>query len=256
MDTLSKTTERKDRSSMLLQWAKFIKRKLPMPVQRLMATYRYKRNKQNSPLVYANGGVFTEIYESNHWGSQESRSGGGSTIEATTMIRKQLPLIIERYAIQSMLDVPCGDYIWMRTVEKTCNYTGGDIVAGMIENNQRLYASEKVQFKQIDITKDSLPEVDLIFCKDCLQHLSYENVHKALRNFKSSGSKYLLVTSYPKTWLNHDIEDGAYRALNLRKLPFHLPKPLLKVREARCPGVETDKTMYLYKLSDLALKAI
>jgi SAM-dependent methyltransferase len=175
-------------------------------------------------------------------------------MEATTAIRKQLPLIIERYAIQSMLDVPCGDYNWMKTVEKTCSYIGGDIVAELIENNRKLYASEKIQFKQIDITKDTLPMVDLIFCKDCLQHLSYASVHNALRNFKNSGSKYLLVTSYSKTWANFDIADGAYRALNLRKPPFCLPKPLLKVRESRNFGVEIDKTMYLYKLSGLMVK--
>ncbi|MDR1653387.1 MAG: class I SAM-dependent methyltransferase, partial [Prevotellaceae bacterium] len=199
-------------------------------------------------------GVFTNIYKTNHWGSQESKSGPGSAIEATAVIRKQLPLIIEKYAIQSMVDVPCGDYNWMRTVEKTCSYIGGDIVAEMIENNQKLYASKEVQFKLIDITKDALPEVDLIFCRDCLQHLSYANVHKALRNFKSSGSKYLLVTSYPKTWINCDIKDGDYRALNLRKSPFRLPKPLLEVREYPgffVAGFEIDKTMYLYKLSDL-----
>jgi hypothetical protein len=153
-----------------------------------------------------------------------------------------------------MLDVPCGDYNWMKTIEKTCSYVGGDIVAEAIENNQKLYASEKVQFKQIDIIKDTLPMVDLIFCRDCLQHLSDANVHRALTNFKNSGSKYLLVTSYPKTWVNHDIEDGGYRPLNLRKSPFRLPKPIYKIRESRKVGNEIDKTMYLYKLSDLMVK--
>jgi hypothetical protein len=171
------------------------------------------------------------------------------------MIRKQLPAIIEKYAIKSMLDVPCGDYNWMKMVEKTCNYIGGDIVIDIIEKNQKLYASEGVQFKLIDITKDTLPMVDLIFCRDCLQHLSYANVHKALCNFKCSGSKYLLATSYPKTWINHDIEDGGYRALNLRNTPFNLPKPLFKIRESYNSNSENevDKTMYLYKLSDLVV---
>jgi SAM-dependent methyltransferase len=228
-------------------------KKLPVVVsiQRLIYIYKYKQNKNCDVSSY---NVFTDIYYSNLWGSQESKSGPGSTFETTIMIRKQLPLIIEKYNIQSILDVPCGDYNWMKTVKKMCNYIGGDIVAGMIEHNQKLYASDKVQFKLIDITKDTLPMVDLIFCKDCLQHLSDANVHKALRNFKKSGAKYLLVTSYPRTWVNHDIEDGGYRPLNLRKSPFHLPTPLLKVREIRCPYIEIDKTMYLYKLDELIFK--
>jgi SAM-dependent methyltransferase len=202
-----------------------------------------------------NQSIFTDIYKSNSWKSQESKSGTGSTFEATTIIRAKLPVIIEKYAIRSMLDAPCGDYNWMKTVEKSCSYTGVDIVAEAIENNQKLYASAKVQFKQMDITEDPLPTVDLIFCRDCLQHLSYMNVHKALVNFKSSGSKYLLVTSYPRTRINHDIEDGRYRALNLRKSPFFLPKPILKIKEFTSgeidPHNEIDKTMYLYILSDL-----
>jgi hypothetical protein len=242
-------------NSKLIRITKLVEYKSPASIQRLLHTYRYKRDKNkfiSSPQKIFS--TFTDIYASNYWGSQESKSGPGSTMEITAVIRKQLPLIIEKYAIRSMLDAPCGDYNWMKTVEKTCDYIGGDIVVEVIENNQKLYASEKVKFKQMDITKDILPVVDLIFCRDCLQHLSYANVHRALRNFKNSGSKYLLVTSYPKTWINHDIEDGGCRPLNLRKAPFHLPKPLLKIRESRGFGAEIDKTMCLYKLSDWEFK--
>jgi hypothetical protein len=253
-----------NRNSKLFQWAKFIKNKLPgaVSVLRLISTYRYRHEKINlstvqySTVQYSTVqySVFTDIYNSNHWGSKESKSGPGSTLEATVVIRERLPAIIEKYAIKSMLDAPCGDYNWMKTVEKTCNYIGGDIVVDIIENNQKLYASEKVSFKLIDITKDILPMVDLIFCRDCLQHLSYANVCKALCNFKNSGSKYLLVTSYPKTWINHDIEDGGCRLLNLRKVPFGLPKPLLKIKESYNSGNVIDKAMYLYKLNDLMVK--
>jgi hypothetical protein len=164
----------KNRNSKLFQWAKFVKRNLPVSFQRLISRYKHLNSCISVSCVCGGGktriqsDVFTDIYNSNQWGSKESKSGPGSTFEATAVIREQLPLIIEKYAIQSMLDVPCGDYNWMKAVKKTCNYIGGDIVAEAIENNQKLYASEKVQFKQIDITKDTLPTVDLIFCRDCL----------------------------------------------------------------------------------------
>jgi hypothetical protein len=196
--------------------------------------------------------VFHDIYVSNYWGSTKSRSGPGSTLEATISIRNALPLLIDKYSIRSMLDMPCGDYFWMKAVEKKCHYIGGDIVAEIIENNQRKYSTDKVVFKQMDMTKDVLPEVDLIFCKDCLQHLSYANVKAALNNFKRSNSKYLLVMSYPKTWRNHDIYDGDYRSLNLFIKPFSMPKPLLSIREkSKSIGVEIDKTMYLYDLKSI-----
>jgi hypothetical protein len=193
--------------------------------------------------------TFSAIYKTNTWDSQESVSGEGSELRSTSVIREQLPVIIANYNIQSMLDVPCGDYNWMKIVQKNCIYTGGDIVAELIEKNQKLYSSDKVQFVQIDITKDTLPKVDLIFCRDCLQHLSYEKAAAALNNFKNSGSKYLLVTSYPKTWINYDINDGRCRALNLQKGPFRLPSLLYKIKEVN--NNEPDKTMLLYDLEHI-----
>jgi hypothetical protein len=185
-------------------------------------------------------------------GGTGSVSGGGSSVEATATVRQQLPLIIQQFQIKSMLDLPCGDYYWMQTVDKNCDYIGGDIVPEMIQENQSRYAGDKVRFEMLDLTKDALPKVDLIFCKDCLQHLSYAKVHDALANCKRSGSKYLMVTSYPKTWRNYDILDGDYRPLNLRIRPFSLPRPILKVWEkSKVKDVEIDKTMYLYDLQRL-----
>lgn len=224
-----------------------IKKFLPEPVERLLRSYYY--DKEKFALKNADA-VFSVISHKNLWLSEESLSGGGSTLQATQSIRTFLATFIEECAIKTMLDVPCGDYNWMRHVEKKCQYIGGDIVPAIIENNQAQYSSANVQFRLIDITKDALPQVDLIFCKDCFQHLSYQNIKKALNNFKSSGSKWLLTTSYPKTIRNHDIYDGDYHPLNLFKKPFSLPKPILKVHElSKARDVESDKTIYLFDLA-------
>lgn len=223
--------------------------KFRVAINRLKVANNYDKEEF---ILKGSSDVFSDVYDTDLWNSAGSGSGGGSEISATATIREQLPLIIKKYSIQSMLDAPCGDYTWMKEVEKNWEYTGGDIVAELIERNQKLYASDKVKFIHVDIAKDPLPQVDLIFCKDCLQHLSYEKVAGALNNFKKSGSKYLLVTSYPLTWKNHDIYDGDYRALNLLKYPFSLPSPLMKVKEKSTGiDVEIDKTMYLYKLESI-----
>ena len=215
----------------------------------LIRSYMYNK----SDFQYQSDNIFQEIYEgkTNLWGQDESKSGGGSTMQATIALREHLPLVIEKYSITTMLDAPCGDYNWMKAVDKKCSYIGGDIVPEMIESNQKLYGSDKVQFKIIDITKGPLPKVDLIFCRDCLQHLSYDNIKKAFENFKNSGSKYLLVSSYPKTWRNYDIPDGDFRCLNLRKKPFHFPKPLLVIKENVTSGFGFDKSMNLYLLDSM-----
>lgn len=229
----------------------FVYQHLPEPTRRLILSYIY--NKQNF-LLKKSDNAFDEIYSHNKWSSSESRSGGGSTIEGTKTIRNFLQKFLEEYKITSMLDVPCGDYNWMNMVQKDCHYIGGDIVPALIAANQQKYGNNKVEFRVIDISKDQLPKVDLIFCKDCLQHISNEKVWKALHNFKKSGSKWLLVTSYPLTIRNHDIFDGDYRPLNLFKKPFSLKDSILSIKEeSRGIDIEIDKTMYLFDLQKLNL---
>ena len=227
---------------------------LPMSIKRVL-WHKLLFNKEH--FAYKNtDDVFSKIYSDNFWLSKESRSGGGSLISATKTIREKLPELWKKYDIKTFLDVPCGDFNWIKEVDKTgITYIGGDIVGEMIEENSKKYSAENVSFKVIDITKDDLPQVDMIFCKDCLQHLSNEKIFLALRNFKKSKSRFLLTTSYSKTLYNWDILDGDCRPLNLLKKPFCLPKPMLIIREKSRGGgwgVDNDKDMYLYDLNDIA----
>jgi SAM-dependent methyltransferase len=216
--------------------------------------YNTAQNYNKNSFIYKQD-AFVHIYKENAWHSGESRSGGGSEISSTVKIRKALPLIWKKYGIKTFLDVPCGDFNWMKEVDKTdIKYIGGDIVEEAVARNNELYKTQQIEFIKIDITKDTLPKVDMIFCKDCLQHLSYESVIKSINNFVKSGSKYVMLTSYPLTIKNHDILDGDYRALNLFKEPFSLPTNYLyKVREqSRGKDVELDKTMYLWDMNVLS----
>lgn len=209
-----------------------------------------------SEIIEERDNVFVEIYNSNFWNSNESASGGGSTIKGTKVIREELPKIISDFNIQTMLDLPCGDYNWMKEVKLNCTYLGGDLVEEVILSNQIHFSSDKINFKKIDILNDLLPCVDLIFCKDLFQHLSYENIFTALINIKNSGSKYLLVTSYPYTFKNYDILNGDFRALNLFKFPFKFKDSLYSIKEDydyNLEGIEIDKKMYLFDLSKLYL---
>ena len=229
---------------------KKLKEKIQTIRQRLKTSRQY--NRENFSLKDSKQ-VFNEIYRSNYWSCEESYSGGGSTVAATVWIRKGLEKVFKRYSIHSMLDIPCGDYNWMRLVKKDgIRYIGADIVSDLVAANNQKYATASIQFQVLDLTSDPLPKVDLIFCKDCLQHLSYENVHRAIDNIKLSGSRWLLTTSYPFTWRNWDIFDGDYRPLNLRLKPFSFPRPVLSIREHSTEvGVEPDKTMYLWRIDQL-----
>ena len=104
--------------------------------------------------------------------------------------------VIDQYGIKTMLDIPCGDWFWMQHVDlSNVRYTGADIVEKIIQQNQQ-YAGENIFFRYLDLLSDELPKNDLVFCRDCLVHFSYEDVGKALENLTRSGSKYLLTTPH------------------------------------------------------------
>ena len=75
--------------------------------------------------------VFKQHYQRNTWGCSESLSGEGSTLDQTAAIRGALPQLIREFRIQSMLDIPCGDFNWMKMLDLTiqciwCGRSGGN----------------------------------------------------------------------------------------------------------------------------------
>lgn len=192
--------------------------------------------------------TFTDIYEKNLWGSQESISGSGSELKSTKLLIQELPLLFNKFDIKSILDIPCGDFNWMKSVDlSSTSYIGADIVNPLIEQNRIKYPN--IDFRVLDLTKDDLPKVDLVFVRDCLGHLSNENVLKAIDNIKKSGSKYLLATSFTKWNFNPDIQDGGWKCINLMIEPFFL-NPIYLINEDCQEGYPhyNDKCMILFKI--------
>lgn len=170
--------------------------------------------------------VFTRIYLSNKWGSNESVSGKGSSLQRTAGLTKAFPDLLGKINARSILDIPCGDFHWMQKVDlRGIEYIGADIVAPLIESNNRKFGSAQQKFLQLDLTADALPEVDVVFCRECLVHLSFENIFLALANIRRSGSTYLFTTHFPALERNEDIVTGKHRRLNFRLAPFNWPEP-------------------------------
>ena len=174
---------------------------------------------------------FRLIYEKNLWRNAESVSGSGSTLKFTKNIREALPGVIAQYDIHSMFDAPCGDFNWMKHVLKTVDirYIGGDIVEDLIARNNKIFATENVEFVSIDLIREHFPAVDMMLCRDCLFHMSYENTLEILNNFIDSNIEYFFTTTYkkPADFVNGDIVTGSFRAIDLTKAPYHFPDDAL-----------------------------
>lgn len=197
--------------------------------------------------------IFTFIYNTNHWSGQESISGGGSNLQHTQEVIKSINLLIKEMGVKSVLDLPCGDFAWMQYVElANVNYVGGDIVDELIQNNIDKYQNKpKVTFKIIDLIKDEIPDSDLLINRDCLVHLSFKDIFKAMDNIKKSNCNYLLTTTFPNHKVNLDITTGDWRTLNLEEPPFNFPKPICIINEQYKHTEYNDKSLALWVISDL-----
>jgi SAM-dependent methyltransferase len=163
-------------------------------------------------------GVFEKIYGTGLWGGG---SGRGSDPEVVQPYLLFLQAFLEQNAIESVVDVGCGDWSFSQLVDwGNRRYLGVDVVASVIEENRREHGTANLSFRCADPTREDLQvSGDLLLMKDVLQHLSNANVHKLLaltRRFRFS----LITNAYAP--VNDDCENGDTRPLDLRAAPFNL----------------------------------
>ena len=197
--------------------------------------------------------VFRWHFKRRVWSDGETVSGPGSTRLATLVLRAALVELIEEHRIKSLLDIPCGDGNWISTANlKLDLYIGADIVQELVDLNQSKWKTPaNCRFLKVDLTRDALPQVDLVLCRDGLVHLSNALAMQALKNIKLSGSIYLLATTFPEHSNNADIVTGEWRPMNLQRPPFNLPKPFKLISEQRkTPGYQ-DKSLGLWRIESL-----
>lgn len=124
------------------------------------------------------------------WRSSETPCGTGSEKANSVWALAALRDVWMRYNIETMNDAGAGDLNWLgdealvgSEIPSKLSYRAFDLVP-----RHRLVT-------ELDITKEIMPQADLILCRHVLNHLSIEKAMFALSNFKQSGSRYLLMTN-------------------------------------------------------------
>jgi hypothetical protein len=198
---------------------------------------------------------FTAFYRNNTFGGTRSRSGEGSSLAQTAVIRRELPKLVAELGIKSFVDAPCGDWFWMKETELgVAEYIGVDIVEQLVELNNRQFEAPSRRFLCLNLATDALPQADLIFCRDCLVHLNFRDIRRVIANFQRSESRYLLTTTFTNRERNVDLEGkDVWRTLNLQTAPFNFPPPLRIINEGctEAEGLYFDKSLGLWRLGDL-----
>jgi hypothetical protein len=129
--------------------------------------------------------VFTEIYANNLWGGDKGTycSGPGSRdswivgpyVECMGRELRQLGGAI------TAVDLGCGDYAIGSQLAPSCDrYIGVDVVQDLVAHNNREFANDSISFRHLDIVEDELPDADVCFVRQVLQHLSNDQIGKLL----------------------------------------------------------------------------
>jgi len=196
---------------------------------------------------------FRRIHDTNMWGAAASASGLGSEIDATIVLRTELPRLFKKLGMTSLLDAPCGDAGWINKADLGVRTVGVDIVPALIASLQARAAAGEIkgEYHLADITLDPLPRCDAILCRDALVHLSFANIERAVGNFKASGAVWLIATTFPDWQTNGDCEDGDWRALNFERKPFSWRPPVELVNEncTEARGGWRDKSLGVWRLA-------
>lgn len=164
--------------------------------------------------------VFSKIYENDVW---TNGSGPGSNPDAVKNYVENLINTIKKYNIKTVLDYGCGDWQFSKFIDwenLVDSYVGVDIVDGLIDHHNKNYSTNKVKFEYL--TNDwKFPKVDLIICKDVLQHLPNDIANGLLDSFEQSSSYMLITNDVNKLNTTLDCDIGGWRPLDLTASPYN-----------------------------------
>jgi len=181
--------------------------------------------------------IFTNVYEKNCWGYNNSTeykgsSGPGSDIEYNK--NSYIPLLkkfITDNNIKNIVDLGCGDFICGKLIYDDLDilYTGYDTYKKVIDYNSTKYSLPKYSFIHLDFcnNKENIINGELCILKDVIQHWSLNNIYTFLDYLvKEKKFKYILICNCCyQTSDNIDIVNGENRQLSCDYLPLKKYNP-------------------------------
>lgn len=170
---------------------------------------------------------FAQIYREGLWQADGSvpQSGPGSTPEVAGRFASRLPAMLSELGARSLVDVGCGDFVWMRDIDLPVDYIGVDVVPDVVARNQAEFGGTGRRFLHLDAICQPLPAADVALCREVLFHLSFADGRGVVRGVVRSGARWLMATTDRLTGYNADIDTGDFRFLNLMRSPYGFPDP-------------------------------
>ncbi len=163
---------------------------------------------------------------------------------------EELKALLNGFNIKSLIDTSCEEAGLLRQIDLGIDhYIGIDRRKEVVDAIRSSIGSAKRTFLVQDITRDLLPQADLILCWDSLHSLPFSQICSALHLFHKSKAKYLLISHFPELKKNIRAKKGIYRPINWTLAPYHFPEPMIQISEQREQG--HIKSLALWKISEL-----
>ncbi|MGJ8642767.1 MAG: methyltransferase domain-containing protein [Luteolibacter sp.] len=132
------------------------------------------------------------------------------------------------------VDLGCGDMNVGKQLIPLCkSYTGADVVRYVIERNRSVFKDLSTDFVHCDIVNDQLPDGDVCFLRQVLQHLSNDQIRAILPKLRKY--RFVYITEHvPKDWngVSPNLDKPQGRGIrldqgsgiDLTKNPFGIPE--------------------------------
>lgn len=128
-------------------------------------------------------------------------SGSGSTNEKIVTpyikrVREWLHSVNSNSKV--IVDLGCGDFrVGQQYADMALRYIGVDIVKDLVIYNRTIYGNERVEFHHLNIIEEELPDGDICFIRQVLQHLSNNQITAILP--KPKKYQWVIVTEHQPT---------------------------------------------------------
>jgi SAM-dependent methyltransferase len=155
--------------------------------------------------------VFSDVYKQGRWGrDQDFDSGYGSRDDVTQAYKDFTRSLIEETGARRAVDIGCGDFrVAAGFVDALELYIGIDVVPTLIERNTRLFGQPGVQFQSMDAATSDMPDADICFIRQVLQHLSNSEIDAILNR----------CSKYPIVVVTEEWPPDEYRSARLGRVP-------------------------------------
>jgi glycosyltransferase involved in cell wall biosynthesis len=182
-----------------------------------------------------NEAVETRSYILNLYGGLLGRSCSADNEKNFFNLKEQLITLLRKYKIKKIIDIGCGDMLWMLDILNSYDgeYLGVDIVKPLINRNKTRFGTDKINFKHLNILKDTVSEsADLVICSNLFENMTYDEMRKAWDNIQKIDFKFLLLSTSDSTEESKTTElPNTYKnkTINLELQPFNFPTPIEKL---------------------------